>query len=206
MYENMEQVREEIASLSLPALVGISGFAGAGKTTFARQLGMLLSAPVVCVDDFGKSATMREYNLWDVMDYERLEREVICPFLGGEMRFSYGVFDWEQNSITHVETREHQGILIVEGVGLFRPTLLSFFTQTFWLDCPLAVACNQGKKRDQKIYGHKLDEFWEGLWRENDENFFEVFSPRACAGRVVKIAEETGCRFQREGECHQRDI
>ncbi len=181
----LNTIIEKINGLPKPILVGISGFGGSGKSTFALALGEKLKSPVIGIDSFSKSNVHENYELWDVMDFERLENEVLKPFVSGSQNIKYGDFDWETNKLEKQISLDHDGIIIVEGVGLFRPTLMKFFSCTIWIDCPIQEAIERGKKRDRDEYNHPQDKYWDGIWKKNDLQCFEEFSPKANVDFVV---------------------
>jgi uridine kinase len=173
-------------------LIGISGFGGSGKSTFALALGKKIDAPVIGVDSFSKSNVHEGYEFWDVMDFDRLENEVLEPFVSGSPDIKYGDFDWEANKIGKEISLDQEGIVIVEGVGLLRPSLMEYFSCTIWIDCPIQEAIERGKKRDREEYNNPQDEYWDGIWKKNDLQCFEEFSPKANVNFVVdhsKIGE-----------------
>jgi uridine kinase len=178
---------DALADLPRPTLIGISGFGGAGKTTFAQNLGAYVNAPVVGVDSFQtKGAFTTEYSLWRIMDFPRLEHEVLIPFLAGNTSIQYGHFDPGPEMITENRTITHNGILIVEGVGLFRPELMHYFTYTIWLDCPMEIAIARGKWRDREIHHNPTDALWDGVWRRNDLEYLDTYTPEKKAHIVLK--------------------
>ena len=171
LLETIEQFHE-------PSIIAISGFGGSGKSTFANKLGEQIHAPIIGIDEFQKTrARHAEFSDWSVMDFERLKREVLEPFLNGR-DIAYGCFDPATDAISHTRTIEHTKFLIIEGVGLFRPELMKYFAYTIWIDVPIERAIEQGKKRDREEYNNPSDEQWDGIWRENDVEYFERYSPR----------------------------
>lgn len=176
----------KIAALPDRKLIGVSGFGGSGKSTFADELGHLLGAPVVGVDSFQKNRADDEYSLWDIMDFSRLEREVLAPFAAGATTIRYGQFDWATNGISEVRELTDVHTLIVEGVGLFRPELMKYFSFTIWVDCPVEEAIARGKKRDRKVHQNPQDELWDGVWRKNDAEYYEAYRPDKAADLIVK--------------------
>ncbi len=82
-------------------IIGISGFGGAGKSTASKILGKELNAETVGIDSFQKSHDYSEYSYWENMGYNRMKQEVILPLL-----------------------EKQEKMLIVEGVGLFRPDMI----------------------------------------------------------------------------------
>lgn len=188
----LNTIIKKINSLPKPVIVGISGFGGSGKSTFAFELGKKLNAPVVSVDSFSKSNKHDGSQFWDVMDFDRLEKEVFKPVLSGSLSISYGHFDWGENAIVKENAFNHAGIIIVEGVGLFRPALMQYFSCTIWIDCPIEEALARGKKRDTEVHMNPQDKYWDGIWKKNDIEYFESFSPKANVDFVIdhtKIGE-----------------
>lgn len=180
-----QKIIEHIKSLPHPVIVAISGFGGAGKSTFASRLGEALNVPVVGVDSFMKDRNLSEYSLWEVMDFQRLEGEVLAPFLEGKNPLHYGHFDWFTNKILETRILQHQDTLVVEGVGLFRPELLKYFSYKIWIDCPIEEATARGRKRDREEYINPQDEAWGGIWKKNDLEYFEKFSPKQVGDMIV---------------------
>ena len=81
-------------------------------------------------------------------------------------------------------TVPHEGVIIVEGVGLFRPELMKYFAYTIWIDVPIDVAIARGKKRDREEYDSPNDELWDGMWKKNDEEYVAAFKPQEVADFV----------------------
>ena len=117
-----------------PYIIAISGFGGAGKSTFASALG---------------------------------------------------------NAIGEIRELPLTECVIVEGVGLFRPTLLSCFSLLIWVDCPIEEAISRGMERDREEYNNPQDETWEGIWKRNDEEFYAAFDPRKAAHIIIDNSNST---------------
>jgi uridine kinase len=167
-----------IKSLKIPLIVGVSGFGGAGKSTFANALGTILGAPVIGVDNFMKDRTLKNYSLWEAMDYARLKREVLETFVAGRNPLHYGHYGWGPNAIIETKDVPHRGIIIVEGVGLFRPEINQYLGYKIWIDCPVEEGIKRGKKRDRDEYHNPQDEQWDGIWKKNDVDYFEKYKPK----------------------------
>ncbi|QQR84044.1 AAA family ATPase [Candidatus Peregrinibacteria bacterium] len=183
MEEAIKTLEEKISKLQKPVLIGISGFGGSGKSTFALSLGEKLKAPVVGVDSFAKHDIHKDYEFWEIIDYNRLSTEVIQPFLSDNHVIKYSNQDWKENN---KETEiKHNGILIIEGIGLFRPELMKHFSLTIWIDCPIEEATSRGKRRNKEQHNTNHDEYWDGIWQKNDLQCFESFSPKESADFIV---------------------
>ncbi|MBI2025370.1 hypothetical protein HYT04_01085 [Candidatus Kaiserbacteria bacterium] len=125
-----------------------------------------------------------DYSRWEGMDYARLKAEVIDPFLASTNPIRYGHFDWETNGINKTEEVAHHGVLIIEGVGLFRPELKARFGYKVLVDCSVSEATKRGKMREREEYHNPQDENWDGIWKRNDEEHFEAHSPKDTADLI----------------------
>ena len=174
---------ERLGALAPPAVVAISGFGGAGKSTLAAALSERLSIPVISADSFIRDRDLTDYRAWEFIDFERLEREVLAPFLAGAPAIAYGHFDWAANAVVGPRVHLPAGhrLIIVEGVGLLRPELRRYFAFSIWVACPLAEATRRGQWRDRHVYGCAQDELWEGLWQRNDQECHALYRPEATA-------------------------
>ncbi len=137
MGATLNTIIEKVNTLPKPIIIGVSGFGGSGKSTFALELGKKVQAPVIGVDSFFKSNAHAGCNFWDVVDFERLRKEVLEPFGLGGQDITYRNFDWATNRLGKEVHLSHNGIVIIEGVGLFRPALMKYFSCTIWIDCPI---------------------------------------------------------------------
>ncbi|MSU74300.1 hypothetical protein EXS57_00805 [Candidatus Kaiserbacteria bacterium] len=180
------ELLEKIKTLPTPRVIGISGFGGAGKSTFAEMLSKMLDAPVICVDQFGIDRTIEDYTHWEGLDLKRLEKEVLIPFSKGDNAVRYGHWDHSANAIVEMTEVPNNGTLIIEGVGLFRPEILKYFSYKIWIDAPQDVAKERGKKRDREVHKNPQDEKWNGPWKRNDMEYFETYRPKEISDFIVQ--------------------
>lgn len=173
--KNIDKIIGEVDNTHKPAMIGISGFGGCGKSTLASSLNNKLGGAVIGVDSFCKTTDNIEYSMWNIMDYERLENEVLMPFCRGNS-VRYKPFDWKNNTLGQIKEVSSE-ILIVEGVGLFRPELMKYFNITVWIDCSIEEAIKRGSNRDLEYYGVDNIKLWNGIWKENDMNCFDKYVP-----------------------------
>ncbi len=181
-----QELITQIKAIPTPLIIGISGFGGSGKSTAANALAEILHAPVICVDQFGINRNIENYTHWKGMDFERLEKEILIPFTQGQNPLNYGQWEHHANKIIKTSEISHAGILIIEGVGLFRPELLKYFAYKIWIDCPQEVANARGKKRDREVHKNPQDEKWDGDWKRNDEEYFNTHKPKDVADFILQ--------------------
>lgn len=166
-------------------IVGISGFGGSGKSTLAGALADVLKAPTVSTDEFATEAVMRPSDDWNGIDRARLVRQIILPLRQGERRITYDSSgDWKAWT-TEPKTFELAGNhFIVEGVGLFHPTVLPLLDLTVWIDIDPGESTRRGLARDARA-GQDDRSIWNDVWAPNDLRFAEVFDPKAHAHVVI---------------------
>jgi uridine kinase len=167
-------------------VVGISGFAGAGKSVLARRVVDSVHGAVrVRGDDFLDPARVhRRSSDWDGVDRERLHSEVLEPFRAGD---DVGIrqLDWETGQLGEPTPLPRASVLVVDAIGIFHPDLLPWFDLTVWVDTDLLVAQERGMARDRAA-GMDHDRVWAEVWTPNDHEFEQVFLPRAHAALVLE--------------------
>ncbi len=166
-------------------IIAISGFGGSGKSTYAQKLSFQLGAPIIDIDTFCKNTELKDYSYWDIMDYKRLEEEVLKPYSEGFKMIKYGVFNWEKNRIVNQTTISFKDSIIIEGVGLFRPELLKYFDEKIWMDMTIEESIKFGKNRDETDYGLDSNPLWDGLWKDNDLECFKKYKPLEIADKII---------------------
>lgn len=180
----IERLRREIHRVA----VGISGYAGAGKSVLARRLVDELDGAVrVRGDDFlDPSRVHRRSPDWDCVQRGRLLAEVLEPYRAGET-VMVEALDWDTGRLGEPTPLPHASVLIVDSVGIFHPDLLPWFDLTLWLDADLQLAQTRGMARDRAA-GQDHDRLWIDVWSPNDGEFEQVFSPRIQADVRVRDA------------------
>ncbi len=116
-----------------PLFVCIDGFGGSGKSTLA---GLIRHAPEVSTivegDDFygPESPDWAGFSPQEgyehFFDYKRLAREVLRPLRGSEdTRLQR--YDWQRNVLGDWVELRAEGVVVVEGVYMLRPSLREFW-------------------------------------------------------------------------------
>ncbi|WP_010203220.1 uridine kinase family protein [Salinibacterium sp. PAMC 21357] len=171
----------ELKKAESTALIGVSGFGGAGKSTLARDLTHALSGGVrIRGDDFlDPDRSHRRSSEWDGVERVRLRDEVLSPLRLG-VSGSFRRFDWSTRGLGVAEALPDAEFVVVDAIGLFHPELDGAFDLTIWIDVDLEVATAQGKSRDQRL-GRDHEALWDEVWVANERDFVERFDPRGSA-------------------------
>jgi len=165
-----------------PVLIGIEGFGGSGKTTFASRLrDSLGSAYVVNIDDFIVKEKLTEPS-WDKggFDRERLEQQVLLPASKQEP-VQYQELIWETNTLSEPKVVPPVDYLIIEGISCYHPNIQHYYDYKIWVDTPIEVAKARGKERDA---GNENADKWD-MWAENDLAYQEKYHPELKADFIV---------------------
>ncbi len=166
-------------------VVGISGYAGAGKSVLARRVVDAVDGAVrVRGDDFLDPVRVhRRSSDWDGVERERLRAEVLEPFRDGRA-VQVRRLDWNTGQRGEPTPLPRASVLVIDSIGIFRPDLLPWFDLTVWVQTDLEVARERGMNRDRAA-GMDHDDLWTRVWTPNDQAFEQVFSPREHAALVL---------------------
>jgi hypothetical protein len=149
-----------------------------------RVVDLVHGAVRVRGDDFLDPARVhRRSSDWDGVDRERLRSEVLEPFRAGrdvEIR----QLDWDTGLLGEPTPLPRTSVLVIDAIGIFHPDLLPWFDLTVWVDADLMVAKERGMARDRAA-GMDHDRLWAEVWSPNDDEFEQMFSPRAHADLVL---------------------
>lgn len=161
-----------------PIVVGVSGFAGSGKSTLVRSLSDAESSVVrLRGDDFLDPAlSHRRSSDWAGVDRRRLVDDVLLPFREGRQG-TFRRYDWALRALGSPEPVPTGSVLLVDLIGLFHPEALPALDLTIWIDVPLETASQRGMRRDEAL-GRDHSRLWRDVWIPNEIEFDRNFSPR----------------------------
>jgi len=161
--------------------VGVSGYAGAGKSVLARQLADVVDDAVrLRGDDYlDPQRVHRRSSDWDGVERRRMRDEALEPFRAGAP-VAVRPLDWSTGRHGVPTPLPQASVLIVDAIGIFHPELLPWFDLTVWVDVDLDVAQAQGMARDRAA-GLDHDTLWTDVWTLNDREFEQTFSSRSFA-------------------------
>jgi uridine kinase len=180
--EAIDRLRDGLGRVA----VGISGYAGAGKSVLARQLADVVDDAVrLRGDDFlDPQRVHRRSSDWDGVERHRIRGEALEPFRAGTS-VAVRPLDWSTGGHGAPTPLPQASVLILDAIGIFHPELLPWFDLTVWVDVDLEVAQAQGMARDRAA-GHDHDTLWTDVWTPNDREFEQTFSARSLADIVYQ--------------------
>ncbi len=155
-------------------LLGIDGYGGSGKTTFAARLAAALGgAVVVHIDDFAAPSVPE----WD---WERFRAQLLLPLLAGRPG-RYQRWDWTSDTGAEWHDVATGRAVIVEGVSSIRRELAAPWALTIWVDAPPDERLRRAVERD----GPQLLQTWRELWIPSEQAYVAREDPLARVDLIV---------------------
>ncbi|MEV0949257.1 zeta toxin family protein [Promicromonospora sp. NPDC050249] len=182
-------LRELLADVDRrPALVGIDGQGGAGKSTFARAVaGELGHAVVVEGDDFYRDLPDDERAALDpaagaeqYFDWQRLRREVLEPVRRGDAVLRYQRYDWGRATMGDWVEQPMPDVVVVEGVYTLRPQLLDLIDVAVWVETSEETRLRRQVERGEN------DDVWIRRWVAAEDHYVATHDPRSAAALHVQ--------------------
>jgi uridine kinase len=182
MFEELiKQINHQLATSPL-VVVGISGFAGSGKTTLAKKLAEhyeIDDGQVIHLDNLFMSLP-RGTGLFDDYNWEVLNQIIKDSKAGKDL--DYQGTGADGNSYPFRHQKKLPKVLIVEGIRLYRPELMEHFNLSVWVNCPADLALRRAKARDIK-QGHDEEYMkrWDTEWGPLNQQYFDEYHPEKLA-------------------------
>lgn len=156
------------------AFVGVDGFGGAGKTTFAARLAERIpGVAVVHVDDFQGAGVVE----WD---WDRMRAQVLEPLRSG-VAARYQVWSWGAAEADGWAVVPAGSLVVIEGVSATRSELAAPWDLTIWVDAPATVRRRRTVERD----GPGLRALWEDVWIPSEERYAARERPQERVDLIV---------------------
>jgi uridine kinase len=185
LIEPVASALSELCSNRPLVIAAIDGRGGAGKTTLAGMLHARLGAAVVAIDDFyrvmddtdrfelGPEAGHMQY-----FDWQRLQSQLLEPLRRGDVA-RYERFDWRTRRLGSTAEVSPAGIVIVEGVGSFRPEFRSFYDYSVYVEAPRDLC-------DARLRARGDSEAWIERWNAAHDWYEQHHDPIAAVNVVIK--------------------
>jgi uridine kinase len=202
----MERTRllEDLADLILdiershPVRVGINGIDASGKTFFTKELKSVLEKRnkkviLASIDRFHNPRHIRyqrgrnspEGYYLDSFNHDALIRTLLDP-LGpkGDLEYQNIIFDYLNNKEIKSEKKltTENSILLMEGIFLFRPELISYWDFKIFLDVDFEVT-------QRRVTERTKDKIYLG----DSQNILEKYRQRYIPGQKLYFAEVDPC-------------
>jgi uridine kinase len=163
-------------------LVGIDGCGGAGKSTLARALAVLVpAATVVEFDDFYRPSTERQARRDAEVGGERRVRDQILLPLAGDRPARYQRYDWGEDRLAKWHELQPGGVVIVEGNYSTRSELRDFYDFTIWVEAPRELRLERGIARG----GDNTRRRWLEEWMPEEERYLASENPQGQVHMVI---------------------
>lgn len=155
----MDRYNKLIKALGRHAAVGIGGLDGAGKTTFAKQLAESLKAEgltptLLHIDDFNNHTVQKR--IYDAYMRGVFTAEHFDTYYRESIDYKAAA-----NAVTEAKSK---GLVIVEGVFLFKPQLNHLFDLRFEIDAPPGAARAWFAKRKNETGDLRPLEVFDDIW------------------------------------------
>ena len=151
-------------------LVGVDGYGGAGKTSFAASVP---DCVVVHIDDFAAPSVPE----WD---WDRFRVQVLLPLLSGRPA-RYQRWDWDSDRGAEWHDVPTGRVVVVEGVSSTRVEVGAPWDLTIWVDAPERVRLTRALERD----GPQLLARWLDEWLPSENAYVARENPMARVDLVV---------------------
>ena len=175
-------------------VVAIDGMDGAGKTHFANDLAVALTATGrsvfrASIDDFHRSQAERHARgadspdgyYRDSFDYSTFRRVLLDPFrMGGSTAFVTAAFDHVRDLPVQSKWRTgpKDAILVLDGIFLNRPELAGLWNYSVWLDVSRDIAEERMLDRDGPTEN-------AGRYRGAQDLYLAEVNPRTTASSMI---------------------
>lgn len=185
MFDELVARIEKLSGAKRPVVVGISGFAGAGKSTLADRLAKhfgISGGQIVRLDNL-YNPLPRGPEMFDDYDWNLLTQILKDARSSDRLKYQGRGFYNEQLDFDEPMPK----ILIVEGIRLYRKELMEFFDMSVWIDCPPELALERAKVRDTE-QGHDAEYMkrWDAEWAPLSQQYYETYHPEKLAHFLYK--------------------
>ncbi len=180
----LEKVAREKARRGRPALIGIDGRCGSGKTGFAAlaAAALICSSDVVHMDDFYLPWADRAPNWQEIpagnMHLERVRWEILTPDEKGEPTY-YWPYDCAGDRLLDLVTL-WEPLRIVEGTYSLHPSLRKYYDFKVFLTCDKEEQTRRLRAREGDYYPT-----FDRVWRTLEEKYFAACGTEKAADLVV---------------------
>ena len=183
-----------------PLIVGVNGVDTSGKSIFTTELSQYLykagcKVQVIHQDDFHNPSSVRSQEPDPVMSYyihafdlRKLEHEILEPisqqgWLDKELILLDLQKDQYCNNKRYVV--DHDTIVIIEGVLLYREPIDKYFDFRIYIDISFEEVIKRAIKRDSAIFGDSVVERYRSKYIPIQKLYIETCAPKDISNVVI---------------------
>ncbi|MDQ5972419.1 MAG: hypothetical protein QG553_578 [Patescibacteria group bacterium] len=182
MFEDLIQQIDKKTATEPLVIVGISGFAGSGKTHLANRLANHYGNSenqVIHLDNI-YSPLPRGNGLFDDYDWNLLGQIINSARNGNDL--DYQGVDYTGKALPQRFKAILPKVLAVEGIRLYRPSTVEHFDISVWVNCPPELALQRAKARDlQQGHDDGYMKRWDTEWGPLNQQYFDQYHPEKLA-------------------------
>ena len=182
------------------AVIGVNGVDASGKTTFARSLCTYLRAcgrntQLIHLDDFHNPREVRRRGSDEIDAYihnafnlELLVDELLAPAKEGRevnRELMLLDIDTDRPSVPRTFHIDREGIVVLEGVLLYREPLDSFFTYRVFLDIAFDEVLRRAAARDIPKYGEGFLDRYRRKYIPIQQWYLDTHHPKGRCDLVI---------------------
>jgi uridine kinase len=205
IHENLADQIIARRPIERPMIVGIDGASGSGKTTLARLLAETLdsSGISVCrvsIDDFHNPKSYRyrrgetspESYYRDSFNFQAFARGALKPAFEGSgfpVRCQTKLLDLERDEEDlRFEELPVNGVLLAEGVFLFRPEIVRYLDMRILVHANVDVILERVQQRDINVLGSAdaITARYRAKYIRGEQMYFDEVRPETVADLIVE--------------------
>lgn len=168
-------------------VIAIDGNCGSGKTTMAKELAERLGANVVPIDYFYLPFKDRDPDWLNIiagnMDFERLIKDVITPYMNKE-NYSLYRFNHRDDATEFVSNETYNPRLIIEGSYSFYPSLIHYYDYKIFLSVNSEVQRKRLIEREKENFAR-----FENIWIKKENTYFNELKIKEKADLIIDTSD-----------------
>lgn len=179
----------QLKTVKSRVVIAISGFGGAGKSYLANQLRdyfKLKDTQIIRIDHLYRHP--EGPGILGQTDWNLVRKILQNVHLGKPLKYQGMGFRGESILIDEALPE----IVIIEGIRLLQPELMSSFDISIWIDCPQEFALQRAKARDREQGEDEATiKRWDTDWGPKDKEYFEKYRPDKLATFIYRGCPKT---------------
>jgi uridine kinase len=186
MYTELARTIQVLLARQEMVVVAISGHGGSGKSTLADKLAGQFGVAenqIVRVDGLHAKNYLHTKGLFELHDWTTIMDILVNA--RARKRLKYLKRDDKELESSVDVPMPH--LLILEGIRLIRPEVLTYVDVSVWIDCPLDVATKRAVERNRQQGDSDAEiALWGSKWVPEASEYFQQIRPDKIASFVYR--------------------